>query len=104
LLQASLRMRPDCIILGELRGTEAFAFLRAVNSGHPGSVTTVHADTPAGALNQIALMALQSGVNLGRAEIVDYVASVVQVAVQLGRRDGRRTVADIVFRPGAGLL
>jgi type IV secretion system protein VirB11 len=67
-------------------------------------VTTVHADTPGGALNQIALMALQSGVNLGRAEITDYVASVVQVAVQLGRRDGRRTIADIVFRPGAGLL
>jgi type IV secretion system protein VirB11 len=55
-------------------------------------------------LNQIALMALQSGVNLGRAEIMDYVASVVQVAVQLGRRDGRRAVTDIVFRPGAGLL
>jgi type IV secretion system protein VirB11 len=104
LLQASLRMRPDRIILGELRGPEAFAFLRAVNSGHPGSVTTVHADTPGGALNQIALMALQSGVNLGRAEIMDYVASVVQVAVQLGRRDGRRTITDIVFRPGAGLV
>jgi type IV secretion system protein VirB11 len=104
LLQASLRMRPDRIILGELRGPEAFAFLRAVNSGHPGSVTTVHADTPGGALNQIALMALQSGVNLGRAEIMDYVASVVQVAVQLGRRDGRRTITDIVFRTGAGVL
>ena len=54
LLAASLRLRPDRILLGELRGREAFAFLRAVNSGHPGSITTVHADSPAGALDQIA--------------------------------------------------
>ncbi|WP_436434902.1 ATPase, T2SS/T4P/T4SS family, partial [Enterococcus faecium] len=49
LLKASLRLRPDRIILGELRGSEAFSFLRAVNSGHPGSITTVHADSPAAA-------------------------------------------------------
>jgi type IV secretion system protein VirB11 len=61
LLRASLRLRPDRILLGELRGPEAFAFLRAVNSGHPGSITTVHADSCEGALNQIALLALTSG-------------------------------------------
>ena len=104
LLQASLRMRPDRIILGELRGPEAFTFLRAVNSGHPGSVTTLHADTPSGAINQIALMVLQGGGNLGRAEIIEYVTSVVQVAVQLGRRNGRRVVTEILFRPGAALF
>lgn len=98
LLQAALRMRPDRIILGELRGPEAFSFLRAVNSGHPGSITTVHADSPHSAMNQIALMVLQSGSNLSRSEIIDYVSGVVQVAVQLGRRDGRRIVTDIVFR------
>ncbi|MBC7768928.1 MAG: P-type DNA transfer ATPase VirB11 [Phycisphaerales bacterium] len=99
LLQASLRLRPDRIILGELRGPEAFSFLRAVNSGHPGSITTVHADNPDSAMNQIALMVLQSGANMSRSEIIDYVTGVVQVAVQLGRRDGKRTVTDIVFRP-----
>lgn len=46
LLEASLRLRPDRIILGELRGAEAFTYLRAINSGHPGSLTTIHADNP----------------------------------------------------------
>ena len=100
LLQASLRMRPDRIILGELRGGEAYSFLRAVNSGHPGSITTVHADNPRAAVDQIALMVLQSGANLGRGEIVDYVAGVVDVAVQLSRQDGRRIVSEVIFRPG----
>ncbi|CAN5307725.1 P-type DNA transfer ATPase VirB11 [soil metagenome] len=99
LLNASLRMRPDRIILGELRGAEAFSFLRAVNSGHPGSITTVHADSPRAALDQIALMVLQGGANLGRAEIVDYVGGVVDVAVQLSRRDGKRVVSQLAFQP-----
>jgi type IV secretion system protein VirB11 len=99
LLQASLRMRPDRIILGELRGPEAYSFLRAVNSGHPGSITTVHADSPRAAVDQIALMILQAGANLRRAEIIDYVGGVVDVAVQLSRRDGRRIVSDIAFAP-----
>ncbi len=97
LLQASLRLRPDRIILGELRGREAYQFLRAVNSGHPGSITTVHADSPAGARDQIALMVLQAGANLRRAEIVDYVAGVVDVFVQLAREQGRRKVVDVSF-------
>ena len=99
LLQASLRMRPDRIILGELRGIEAYSFLRAVNTGHPGSVTTVHADSPRGALDQLALMVLQAGANLGRAEIVEYIGGIVEVFVQLSRTDGRRTVSEIVFAP-----
>ena len=53
LLEASLRFRPDRILLGEFRGKEAYTFLRAVNTGHPGSITTIHADTPKGALEQI---------------------------------------------------
>jgi len=97
LLQASLRMRPDRIILGELRGAEAYSFLRAVNSGHPGSITTVHADSPRAAVDQIALMVLQGGANLGRAEIIDYVGGVVDVAVQLSRVDGRRLVSELAF-------
>ena len=99
LLQASLRMRPDRIIMGELRGAEAYSFLRAVNTGHPGSVTTVHADSPRGALDQVALMVLQAGANLSRSEIVDYVKGVVDVFVQLSRKDGRRIVSQIAFEP-----
>jgi len=102
LLQASLRMRPDRIILGELRGAEAYSFLRAVNSGHPGSITTVHADSPRAAVDQIALMVMQAGANLTRGEIVEYVGGVIDVAVQLTRRDGRRRVSELAFRSGRG--
>lgn len=97
LLQASLRLRPDRIILGELRGAEAFSFLRAVSSGHPGSMTTVHADDPAGAVDQLALMALQAGANLRRADVVDHVRRVVDIFVQLQRQNGVRTVREVVF-------
>jgi type IV secretory pathway ATPase VirB11/archaellum biosynthesis ATPase len=89
LLAAALRLRPDRILLGELRGREAFAFLRAVNSGHPGSLTTVHADSPAGALDQIALLSLTSGVDLGWDKVQTYVSRVIDVLVQLDRTAGR---------------
>jgi type IV secretion system protein VirB11 len=56
LLEASLRMRPDRLFVGEIRGAEAFSFLRAINTGHPGSMSTVHADTPLGAYEHIAMM------------------------------------------------
>ena len=98
LVQASLRMRPDRIILGEVRGREAASFLRAVNTGHPGSITTVHADSPRGAVDQLSLLVLQAGLNLSRAEIGDYVRGIVDVFVQLTRSDGRRRVSEITFR------
>ncbi len=97
LLRASLRMRPDRILLGELRGKEAFAFLRAVNSGHPGSITTVHADSPEGAIDQIALLAMTSGLDLGWSHIQTYVRQVIDVIVQLDRQNGKRRVSDIQF-------
>ncbi len=81
LLQAALRLRPDRIVLGELRGTETVSFLRAINTGHPGSFSTVHANSPRGALEQIALMAMQTGIGLTRAETLDYAASVIDIVV-----------------------
>lgn len=100
LLQAALRMRPDRLMLGEMRGSEAFSFLRAVNTGHPGSISTIHADTPNGAIEQVALLALQARVNLGRAEIIDYARAVIDVVVQLSRdASGRRVVSEIRFDP-----
>jgi type IV secretion system protein VirB11 len=100
LLAASLRLRPDRILLGELRGREAFAFLRAVNSGHPGSITTIHADSPAGALDQIALLALTSGIDLGWDKVQTYVSRVIDVVVQLDRISGARRLSEVLFRPG----
>lgn len=97
LLSASLRMRPDRIIVGELRGPEAFTFLRAVNTGHPGSMTTVHADSAVRAIEQIVLLILQSGVALSRADIRHYVQSTVDIYVQLSRRGGQRKVEQVVL-------
>ena len=99
LLQAALRMRPDRLMLGEMRGAEAFSYLRAVNTGHPGSISTIHADSPRGAIEQVALLALQARVNLGRAEIIEYARSIIDVVVQLKRNSaGRRIVARIWLR------
>ncbi|WP_267222350.1 P-type DNA transfer ATPase VirB11 [Novosphingobium clariflavum] len=95
LLQAALRLRPDRIVLGELRGGETVSFLRAINTGHPGSFSTVHANTPRGALEQIALMSMQTGLGLTRAETLEYAASVIDIVVQLDRRDGKRGISQI---------
>ena len=95
LLEASLRLRPDRILLGELRGAEAYTFLRAVNTGHPGSITTVHADTPRRALDQITLMVLQADLGLNRDEILEYIRSIVDCVIQLRRVDGVRKISEI---------
>lgn len=95
LVQAALRLRPDRIVVGELRGVETISFLRAINTGHPGSFSTVHANSPRGALDQIALMAMQAGIGLTRGETLDYAASVIDVVVQLDRSEGRRGIAAI---------
>jgi len=98
LLIASLRLRPDRIVLGELRGAEAFTFLRAINTGHPGSLTTIHADSPSGAIEQLVLLVLQSGARLNRNDIIAYVERVVDIVVQLERRQGRRRIGQVQWR------
>ena len=96
LLEASLRMRPDRIILGELRGTESWSFLEAINTGHPGALTTIHANTPGAAFERLALMAMRADLGLAKAEIIDYARSVIDIVVQLERQDGKRTVSDVL--------
>ena len=96
LLQAALRLRPDRIVLGELRGAESVSFLRAINTGHPGSFSTIHANSLRGALEQLALMVMQTGIGLTRTDTIAYAASVIDVVVQLGRDgQGRRTITQI---------
>ena len=101
LLQAALRMRPDRIMLGELRGGEAFTFLRAINTGHPGSITTLHADSPDKALTQLAMMALQAGLGIAFADVRALVNNMVDVVVQVERRNGRRIISDIRIHSSA---
>lgn len=95
LLQASLRLRPDRILLGEVRGAEALTFLRAINTGHPGSLTTIHADTPERAFDQMAMLALQSGANIDQAQLRKHIMELVDIVIQLERRDGVRRVSEI---------
>ena len=102
LLEASLRMRPDRLFVGEVRGSEAFAFLRAINTGHPGSMSTVHADTPLGAYEQLAMMVMQSGLSAAypKADLISYIQSVIPIVIQLRREGGRRGVSEIFFARG----
>lgn len=95
LLEASLRMRPDRIILGELRGTESKTFLDAINTGHAGSITTIHADTALKAIDRLALMVMSVGINMAYEEVRTYCANSIDLIVQLGRSNGRRGIAQV---------
>lgn len=96
LLIASLRMRPDRIILGEIRGSEAVTFLRAVNTGHPGSMSTIHADSPLRAIDQLALLVLQTGTRMAWDDVVKYVRSSLDIIVQLRHRNGQRDIESVL--------
>jgi type IV secretion system protein VirB11 len=102
LVEAALRLRPDRIIMGEIRGAEAISWLRAVGTGHPGSITTVHANSPAGAIEQLALMSMSAGTELRRDELVDYIRNTVDVFIQLGQHDGTRMITEIEFARSSG--
>ncbi len=98
LLEACLRLRPDRIMLGELRGAEAFFFLRAINTGHPGSISSLHADTTAMCFEQLSLMVMQAGVGLSKQEIMEYIKSIVHIVLQFNRFDeGFRGLSDIYY-------
>lgn len=96
LLIASLRMRPDRIILGEVRGSEAMTFLRAINTGHPGSLCTIHADSPYGAIDQLVMLALQAGSRMRWEDLESYVRRTIGIVVQLDRIGGQRVIREFV--------
>ena len=99
LIEACLRLRPERIIVGELRGVEAFSFLRAINTGHPGSISTLHADTPKMAIEQLKMMVMQAGLGMSPSEITTYIKNVVDIVVQLKRGGkGRRYVSEVYFK------
>ena len=90
LVRAALRHRPDRIILGEVRGGEAFDLLQALNTGHSGTLSTIHANSAPQALNRLATCVLQSGVELPYSAIRSAIADSVQLVMHIARRDGRR--------------
>jgi pilus assembly protein CpaF len=104
LLINALRMRPDRIVVGEVRGSEAVDMLQAMNTGHDGSLTTLHANTPRDALARLETMISMAGLNLPERAMRQQVASAIDVVIQLSRMtDGRRkcmTIAEIVGMEG----
>ncbi len=96
LVRNSLRMRPDRIIVGEVRAGEAFDMLQAMNTGHDGSMTTVHANTPRDALTRVEQMIGMSGLEISPRSIRSQIASAINVVVQAERlEDGRRRIVSI---------
>ncbi|MEG0995148.1 MAG: CpaF/VirB11 family protein, partial [Bacilli bacterium] len=92
----SLRMRPDRIIVGEVRGKEAFDMLQAMNTGHEGSLTTLHANKPGDALNRLETMVLMSGLDIPIRAIREYIEKAIDIIVHVERlSDGRRKVTSI---------
>ncbi len=92
----SLRMRPDRIIVGECRGGEAFDMLQAMNTGHSGSLTTMHANGPIDTLNRLETLILMSGMEIPVKAIREYIEKAINIVVQTERfSDGRRRVVDI---------
>src|SRR5204862_2612593 len=92
----SLRMRPDRIVVGEVRGEEALDMLQAMNTGHDGSITTVHANTPRDALARVETMCLMAGMDLPVRPIREPMASAIQLIVHQARlKDGTRRITHV---------
>jgi len=119
LVRNALRMRPDRIVVGEVRGGEALDLLQALNTGHDGSLSTVHANSPTDALRRLETLALMAGVGLPHAAVREQVASAVDLVVhQVRRGDGSRAIESIsevvrvagatgtreLLAPGGGVL
>ena len=104
LVRNALRMRPDRILVGEVRGPEALDMLQAMNTGHEGSLSTCHANTPSDALRRIETMVLMGEVNLSSGSVRSQVRSAIDLVVQVARRPGgaRRVMAVAEVLPGAG--
>lgn len=100
IFKTCLRLRPDRIFLSELRGAEVWPYLRAANSGHPGSLSTVHADTPEGAFTQLVFMMQQAGSTSSEERIRNYIKSIIHIVIQLKRCPNENrfmAVSDIYF-------
>src|SRR5207245_10361374 len=108
LLRAALRHRPDRIVLGEIRGGEAFDLLQLLNTGHSGTLSTIHANSAKQGLARFTSCVLQSGVDLPYRAIKTNIADSLNVIVQIERRPGRRYISEVLeinsYDPDADLF
>jgi pilus assembly protein CpaF len=96
LVRATLRHRPDRLIIGEVRGAEAFDLLDALNTGHCGSISTIHANSALMALSRLSSLALRAGVDIPYTALQRDIADLINIVVHIERREGRRFVSEIV--------
>src|SRR5258707_1375684 len=96
LLKATLRHRPDRIILGEIRGGEAFDLLQLLNTGHSGTISTVHANSAAQGISRFTTCVLQSGVEMPYRAIKTNIADSLNIIVQIERRPGTRFISEVL--------
>jgi pilus assembly protein CpaF len=96
LVRNSLRMRPDRIVIGEVRGAESLDMLQAMNTGHDGSLTTIHANTPRDALGRVENMVMMTGIEFPPRSLRSQIASALDLVVQVERQeDGKRRVVSV---------
>jgi len=96
LLKAALRHRPDRILLGEVRGSEAFDLLQLLNTGHAGTISTIHANSAREGLSRFTSCVLQSGIEIPYRAIKSTIADSLNVVIHIERRPGRRTISEVV--------
>jgi pilus assembly protein CpaF len=99
LVRASLRHRPDRILVGEVRGPEAFDLLQALNTGHLGSLSTIHANSPQQALTRFAHCVLSANIGIPHEAVREAIHSAIHLVVHIRRQNGRRVVSDTLLAP-----
>jgi pilus assembly protein CpaF len=108
LLKAALRHRPDRLLLGEVRGGEAFDLLQLLNTGHAGTISTIHANSARAGLSRFASCVLQSGIEMPYRAIKSNIADSLSVVIQIERRPGRRLISEVIeiknYDPDADLF
>lgn len=98
LLRACLRLNPNRIMFGELRGEEAIDYLESINTAHPGSITTVHANNPESCLERLIVMTQKGNFGLSYSDVKRYVQSIVDVIIQINPIGGRREITGILYK------
>jgi pilus assembly protein CpaF len=96
LVKATLRHRPDRLIIGEVRGAEAFDLLDALNTGHAGSISTIHANSALMALSRLASLALRADVDIPYAALQRDIGELINIVIHIERRDGQRFVSEVL--------
>jgi pilus assembly protein CpaF len=100
LVKATLRHRPDRLIIGEVRGGEAFDLLDALNTGHAGSISTVHANSASQALSRLATLILRAEVDLPYRAVQGEIGDLIDLVIHLERKDGHRRVSRVLELQG----